>query len=235
LTHLWSLSIEEQFYLFWPLLVFSLSRRSLGLLCAAAIVLAPCLRIAYLLTLVDAAPILYRNTLCRIDTLTFGALCALLVRAPRHLRLAIHARPILLTTAGIGLAASIAIGGTSPYLPPMNAIGFTSLAILFAYFILWALDGGAGLHAVLRFGALRSIGKYSYAMYIVHVPLVTILRPAFNLTRTHNSVALGTLLLAEIAAAAALSYVAGFISWRLFENPFLQLKSRFEYREKPIS
>ena len=215
LTHLWSLSIEEQFYLFWPLLVFTLSRRWVGRLCAAVIVLTPCLRLGYLLTVVGGGSLLYRITLFRIDTLAFGALCALLVRDPGRLRLAMQARP------------------TSSYLPPMNVIGFTSLAILFAYFILWAIAGGAGLRAVLRSGPLRSIGKYSYAMYIFHVPIVALLRRASDLARTLNPLAFGTLLAVEIAAAAALSYVAGFISWRLFENRFLQLKSRFEYHGEP--
>jgi peptidoglycan/LPS O-acetylase OafA/YrhL len=233
LTHLWSLSIEEQFYLCWPLLVFSLSRRTAGLLCVAVIALVPCLRLAYLLTVVDGGPLLYRITVFRIDTLAFGALCAMLVRDPGHLRLAMRARPVLLTAAGIGLAASVAIGGTSSYQPPMNVIGFTSLATVFAYFVLWAIAGGPGLRAVLRSGPLRSIGKYSYAMYIFHVPIVAQLRRAFDLERTLNPLAFGTLLAGEIAAAAALSYGAGFISWRLFENRFLQLKSRFEYRAKP--
>ena len=115
----------------------------------------------------------------------------------------------------------------------MNVIGFTSLAIVFAYFVLWAIAGGPGLRAVLRSGPLRSIGKYSYAMYIFHVPIVAQLRRAFDLSRTLNPLAFGTLLAGEIAAAAALSCGAGFISWRLFENRFLQLKSRFEYRAKP--
>ncbi len=233
LTHLWSLSIEEQFYVFWPLLVFSLSRRSVGLFCIAVIVLTPSLRLAYLLTVVDGGPLLYRITLFRIDTLAFGALCALLVRDPGHWRLAMQARPMLLTAAGTGLAASIALGGTSSYRPPMNVIGFTSLAILFAYFILWATAGGAGLRAGLRSAPLRSIGKYSYAMYIFHVPVVALLRRPFDLTRTLNPLAFGALLAAEIAFAAALSYVGGFISWRLFENRFLQLKSRFEYVGEP--
>ena len=115
----------------------------------------------------------------------------------------------------------------------MNVIGFTSLASLFSYFILWAqVEGGAGLHAVLRYGPLRSIGKYSYAMYILHVPIVALLRRRFDLEDYNNPVKFGTLLVAEIAAAATLSYVGGFISWRLFENHFLQLKSRFEHREK---
>jgi peptidoglycan/LPS O-acetylase OafA/YrhL len=232
LTHLWSLSIEEQFYVFWPLLVFSLSRRRVELLCTAMIVLTPCIRMAGILTVADSGPLLYRNTLCRIDTLAFGALCALLVREPLHLRVALRARPILLTAAGIGVAVSIAMGGTSSYRPPMNVIGFTSLAILFAYFVLWAQEGGAGVRAVLRSSGMRSIGKYSYAMYIFHVPIVAAVRRGFDVSRTHDPLGFGVLLAAEIAAAAALSYAGGFISWRLFENRFLQLKSRFEYREK---
>jgi peptidoglycan/LPS O-acetylase OafA/YrhL len=212
--------------------VFSLSRRRVEFLCTAMIVLTPCIRMAGILTVADSGPLLYRNTLCRIDTLAFGALCALLVREPLHLRVALRARPVLLTAAGIGVAVSIAMGGTSSYRPPMNVIGFTSLAILFAYFVLWAQEGGAGVRAALRSSGMRSIGKYSYAMYIFHVPIVAALRRGFDLSRTQDPLGFGVLLSAEIAAAATLSYAGGFISWRLFENRFLKLKSRFEYREK---
>jgi peptidoglycan/LPS O-acetylase OafA/YrhL len=232
LSHLWSLSIEEQFYMFWPLLVLSVNRRTLALVCASIIVLAPCLRTLLLFTLNEAGPVLYRNTLCRIDTLAFGAVCAMLVRDPGHLRAALRVRPVLLVAGFAAVGVSLAICGPDQYLRPMNVIGFSALALLFAYVILWAQEGGPGLRAALRFGPLRSIGKYSYAMYIFHVPVVALLRRIFHLTRIHNPVVLGALLVVEMMAAVAVSYAGGLISWRIFENPFLKLKSRFEYREK---
>jgi peptidoglycan/LPS O-acetylase OafA/YrhL len=230
LTHLWSLAIEEQFYLIWPLLIFSLSRRSVGVLCAAIIVLAPCLRIAYTLTAAEPGLLVYRTTLCRIDTLAFGALCAWLIRDPAKLAVAIRVRPWLLWAAGGGLAVSLAIGGPSAYQAPMNTIGFTSLAVVFAYTILWTMEGGGKLHSVLRFGPIRSIGKYSYAIYIFHLPIVLLLqRWLLKYAPLSGPLAFGALLAAEAVAAAVISYICGFISWRLFESRFLRLKSHFEY------
>jgi peptidoglycan/LPS O-acetylase OafA/YrhL len=219
LTHLWSLSVEEQFYVLWPVLVFTQSRRCLGFLCAATIVVAPCIRLAYLLMAGDPGPAVYRGTLCRVDTLAFGAVCALLWRDPVLFRRAMGWRPAVLALAAVGLAVNIASGGAAFDHLPINAIGYTSVAILFGYLILWAAEGGAGLRAVLRFGALRSIGKYSYAMYLFHVPIVAMLGGVHGMT--------------AFATTVAISYAAGAISWRMFESRCLQLKSRFEYRATP--
>ena len=83
LEHFWSLSIEEQFYLAWPLLVLTLARRRLMALCAGLMTLAFILRLFLnRMHLPDAA---YMWTFCRTDSLAVGAMLALAARDPRRL------------------------------------------------------------------------------------------------------------------------------------------------------
>ena len=85
-THFWSLAVEEQFYLCWPLAVYFLNRKALLRLLSAVIVLAPIVRFAILSTFADtelARRIAYVLTPARADGLAFGALVAILLREPR--------------------------------------------------------------------------------------------------------------------------------------------------------
>ncbi len=86
LGHYWTLAIEEQFYLVWPLVVWTLGRTALIRLCLASLVVAAALRV-----LVESHGIsCFELTFCRIDTLLLGALIALLARSPQGL--AVYAR-----------------------------------------------------------------------------------------------------------------------------------------------
>ena len=82
--HFWSLAIEEQFYLVWPLLILLLNRRSAMIACVGLIVGAPLLRIGRMSGLPYPkglfAAIYF--TFCKLDTLALGALMALAARSP---------------------------------------------------------------------------------------------------------------------------------------------------------
>lgn len=79
LSHLWSVAVEEQFYLAWPLVVALLSTRSLRRLCIAIVVVAPALRLAASVAGVDAHSINWLTPL-RLDALALGGLAAIMVR-----------------------------------------------------------------------------------------------------------------------------------------------------------
>jgi peptidoglycan/LPS O-acetylase OafA/YrhL len=80
LDHLWTLAVEEQFYLFWPLIVFFFRQRTLIIISAVGIIASLGLRIALVCTgnIVPA----YVLTFSRMDTLAVGALVALVARYP---------------------------------------------------------------------------------------------------------------------------------------------------------
>src|SRR4029079_8779404 len=80
LPHFWSLAVEEQFYLVWPLLVWMLGARRLLKLYVAMIVAGPLIRVGLLLTHAPGHGGLYDNTIARSDALAVGAAIAVLLR-----------------------------------------------------------------------------------------------------------------------------------------------------------
>lgn len=236
LSHLWSLSIEEQFYIIWPFVVFSQTRRSMLWICGGIIVASFCLRAT--LGQFLAPQVIYRNTLFRADALAFGALCALLVRNARHMDWIQKVKPIALASCLTGLVVSVAVARTTDaYAAPMNVFGFTCLGALFAYLVLWAAAESreTRFRSLIRSRVLRSIGKYSYAMYIFHVPITLLLHAGFRpwFDKVNSPTLVSSLVVVNFLVAVLLSFVAAVASWWLFENRFLQLKTRFEYSKAP--
>src|SRR5262245_44918575 len=88
----WSLAIEEQFYLTFPLLVWLLDRRRMTILLVGMIALAPIIRLVTMLALPGSERVQYLFTLCRIDTIAVGCLLALIVRTIDVERWRYHAK-----------------------------------------------------------------------------------------------------------------------------------------------
>ncbi|MBK9374126.1 MAG: acyltransferase [Holophagales bacterium] len=230
LSHFWSLAVEEQYYLVWPLVVSLLPRRALAGLCAGLVLLVPAARVAgFLLGVPDVG--LYVLTPFRLDGLAAGSLLALVVpRLPEPRRYVPHALATLFLAA---LATGLVIGSAGDAFwgtPPMLTLGFTSLAIAFAalVFLAIALPREALLPRLLEWRPLRAAGKVSYAMYVFHWPVTFALREAGLRPAAIAPGAAGwagylAVLLGSISLLAALS-------WKVLEGPCLALKDRIDYR-----
>ncbi len=175
--HFWSLAIEEQFYLVWPLIVFVLSPRSVRRLCLILFLSSLFLRLGCLLYpgLGKQSHALIRyGTLTRLDGLVVGAVIASWARTDGLLpRLHRYAWPFLLAgLAGFGVTCVQALICHSLFL--LDLIGFTALAVLFGGLVTLCITRPAGSPMVggFSFGPLRFIGKISYAMYIFHQPIM---------------------------------------------------------------
>jgi peptidoglycan/LPS O-acetylase OafA/YrhL len=237
-THFWSLAVEEQFYLAWPVLVFALSRRNVMRLCAFLIVSAPAIRFGlHLVGLAQQGA--YELTIARWDALAAGALLAMLMRDA-------ELRPAL--ERWIKAAALLSLGATLPLLlyergfhPDdlwVQVAGQTLIAILSTALVYYCVAEPAGIAARVQrvMGAdwLRFFGKYSYAMYVFHFPIQHAL--ALYVGDSLNA-GDGTVrflkLMAYLACIIALSTVAAMVSWRVLEQPFLALKDRWAPRKYP--
>lgn len=177
----WSLAIEEQFYGFWPTVVRRISPRLLESLCLVGVFLSLILRCLPIIQSTNAIynNFIYRLTPFRLDGLLLGAWLATylhLGRDPVRLRKASYL--CLITSSGILLKF---VDVTEPLSPSTERIGFTLIAMLFtsllALLVTPASSATAWLARTLSLRALRRVGRYSYAMYVFHIPIILYSNP----------------------------------------------------------
>ncbi len=235
LGHFWSLAVEEQFYLLWPVCVIFLRRRTLLATCLMLLVSAPLFRL--LMTAVNpelAAGAAYRFTIARWDALAIGALIALVARDRQWLRTASEILPLAIYGSLAYLLVFTSLSRNFAAVGEGAWFNQTAAALLFAGLLFHSIQPlveGTGWRRFLGNNGLRSIGKYSYAIYVVHLPILCALRPLW-----HEHVVLvkpfpivdATVLSVVVFTV---SYVVAFFSWRLLERPCLQLR-RFLVRSR---
>jgi len=231
--HFWSLAVEEQFYLAWPLLVWLLTPRRLAAVSLALVGGAFALRLGIHRTSWNATAA-YVLTPCRADALAVGALVAVAVREEAGLARLRRLAPWVLAAcaaavAAIWLARGAFFGGD----PAVQTWGFTPLAVGYGAVLVLALSSprGSPLARGLSAGWLREAGRYSYGLYVLHYPAFLALEAA-GLGPAALARALGSRLggiLAFTALAAAASLAAALASWHLLERRFLRLKDLFPY------
>lgn len=226
LGHFWSLAVEEQFYLLWPLLVVGGSRSHLVRGCAALIVSAFVLRAAMSwYDPVFAQQAAYQFTVARWDALAIGALLAVALRR-RELFLRLDASVKKLFWA-VSVYILLAIAVRHNFAPVGLSASFnqSAAALWFSCLIFFALvSGPTRWSRALVHPLLRGAGKYSYALYVFHLPVIHV----WGALRAHIPgwsggtplpVALG-----DIAAVCLLSTLLALLSWHALEAPFLRLK-----------
>jgi peptidoglycan/LPS O-acetylase OafA/YrhL len=234
LDHLWSLCVEEQFYLVWPLIVYSLSdRKRLRNLCIAAVIVVLLLRWLCAMMLppgwIDLG-LLYFTTPLRADSLLLGGAIALALRGPEARYLGALARPLaLLLAVAFVLWEALSYWRFGHLIDPVwssfHNPGFaTFAALLAAGLITESIDPTRTLYRWLNTTILRAIGRRSYGFYVYHLVLMSVYTAiARAISFGHKGVA--GALLAPVALAGTL--IVSWISFRYFEAPLLRLKARF--------
>ena len=204
---LWSLAVEEQFYLVWPFAVYFLDERQLKWLCGILIITAPVLRGT--LHFQQHWPI-YTLTPFRMDLLAAGAMLRLEWNRNRNIveRWGLKAS-VVLVAAGLATLATLGRFNVTTYGNTRvgNALIYEGALFICLGFMLYALSGRS--IRWLQFSALRYIGTISYSMYLVHLG-------ALELVGRH--VAGG----AKVIVAFSLTVLYATLSWHLIERPLLR-------------
>ena len=232
--HFWSLAIEEQFYLAWPIVVYLCTPRTLLRVCISAIVGSVLIRLAMFAFDVPAVA-LYVLPFTRLDSLGCGALLAV---AARDARLASTIRPMLRGAAPVAVAALVLFTlwrGQLENLDPVALVVALPLAAVVAAHVVLARFERAGSNdladRMLSSRPLRMFGRYSYALYVIHYPLRAIFDPLS--ARYLQFTVLGSELPARtlyFALAIGTSLALAWLSWHVVERPFLRLKDRVHPR-----
>jgi peptidoglycan/LPS O-acetylase OafA/YrhL len=219
IPHAWSLAIEEQFYLCWPILMLILMRRGerfLRLTMMTLIVTILIWRSYLYLGLAVGSAYVYNAVDTRFDTLALGCLLATLLRHPRFLQFSamIASRPWLPIVTAILIMWS-RTGGSAAY---HYSLGFTVDSLLIAILITQLLQLHTSvLWTWLDYRITRYLGALSYPLYLWHLIALAIGAKLFFLPQTGQAIA---------GVAAAIMLAAG--SYHLLEQPILALKPRLQ-------
>ncbi len=224
LTHYWSLAVEEHFYLFWPLVVWACSRRSVAIIAGLSIIGSILLRVAFLRAGADLMPSMGLTPL-RLDGLAIGAIVSLYVHsAPPQAAMARTAWTVLLT-AGAMLVGIVIWRRSIWHLDPvMWTVSYTLVSAAGGALILIARMPGR-MTSTLSCGLLRWFGKYSFGLYVWHpIILLMLLNSRMALVKPGDGVGA---IAAAASVTAATILIAGWMSYHGFEKHFLAFKRFF--------
>jgi peptidoglycan/LPS O-acetylase OafA/YrhL len=217
LRHLWSLAVEEQFYVLWPLAVAAgwalLRRRMLSLVWLGALLSVALMALLYE-PLSDPSRV-YFGTDTRAVGLLVGAGLAFVTTPTRLVRPAVGRRRVLTELAGwaglAGLAAWMLLG--SEFTRAMYRGGFLAVSVASAALVIGAA-APTSVSRLLSIPVLGWIGRRSYGIYLWHWPVIMVTRPQLDVPV--DGWALDAARVAITLALAAASY-------RFVERPIIEV------------
>jgi len=227
---LWSVSIEEQFYLIWPLLLSIVTRRRLVHLAVGCLVIATATRVLAVQWGV-AHPGIWCNTFARLDPIAFGALFAVF-NHNRSYSIPVSVR-VALAVAGLALPPLLLFVLGKDCFNSASGILFYPLIALACVFVLAAVfkpGDGKDTNGSSRIStAFAYLGRISYGLYVFHALAIALALSWIPAVPT-ESISQGAIrFTVRSAAAIILTVVLAAVSYAFLEKPFLRLKKRFTY------
>ncbi|RJP54854.1 MAG: acyltransferase [Anaerolineaceae bacterium] len=240
LTHFWTLSMEEQFYLLWPIVLFLTPKENFKRLLTAIIVVAPLLRLViFWISSNQLVPNITNDPYVSVFVLPFSHIDAFALGAyvttfqfpqPRRqlaiLAIALPAIGYVIQYFSYGKVLWDTFGYEFAFISGYKYLwGYSLINYFFALFI-QAVVHEKLFVSFLNHPALNAMGKMSYGMYIFHYPiiwLVTLLRSKYKSFFPYPDLETTFIFLTGLA----LTLLVSSISYRWFENPINNLKDRW--------
>ena len=232
LLHFWTLAVEEQFYLIWPIFLFIfLNSKRLYLIMMLVLVIVIIFRCTLYLQYPDLSDYqhYFYNTFCRMDSFIIGGMLFLL-QQKRNLK----KFEIYLFIPLIFLVAGLYFTNTKQANLFMSTLGYTFLAILFAGIINFiTLNPESTLSRFFKFKWLKFTGKISYGLYIFHwIVLVTFQSKLNFLISTKMQFDDPVSYWLSLIVCLVISFIISVVSFYCFEFYFLKLKKRYPVLSK---
>lgn len=236
LTHLWSLAVEEQFYILWPLLIFLVPRARYKTAFLSVIGLSAVFRLWIFTRTPETMPsflvseplrVIYFLPFSHLDAFALGALLTVTDLPKTRLQFIIF----LLGLPVLGIVTDALVNGTwagianlgFPLLLPYasKAVwGYTLLNYFFALLIFGVARLG-WFQRFLEFRPIAYLGKISYGLYVYHFAIIWFLTTPFGLS-SNTPVPFW-----NAAASLLMTVLVAGLSYRLLEKPLIDLKDRF--------
>jgi peptidoglycan/LPS O-acetylase OafA/YrhL len=239
LTHFWSLSVEEQFYIFWPLIIFLTPRDKLKPVLLAAILAGPLFRaLTGFVFNSGAFSLLYSNTAVGVYVLPFSHIDAFAMGAyisrfdiPKA-RWQLIGMAFLLPAAGLGMETYLRGGvefvSSLGYQYPLgNGLrhiwGYTFINYTFVLLIYCVVREKMWV-SWLEWPVLRYLGKISYGLYVYHFAMTWF---ASRIANDVLGVSFETAKPLVLILTFILSVIAASLTFHYLEKPLLGLKDRY--------
>jgi peptidoglycan/LPS O-acetylase OafA/YrhL len=226
LTPLWSLAVEEQFYLIWPCVVLFCSPRTLKRVAVSVIIVSPVLRAAATPFFHTHFPIYFLGVF-RADGLCAGALIAV-AQIEQSSWLAISCNKIVAAFTAVsalcfGLLTLLPSFHTGSNSVLFNSLGYSLISWFFFGILVLALTLTQGFAlTVLSWSPIRYLGKISYSFYLWHWAILMLLSERIHLAP-----------LVTLSAFALTAAIAS-ASWHFMESPILRTRSTFLQNQSAI-
>ena len=232
--HLWSLCVEEQFYLLWPWIVFRFRRpQSLVRFCLALITTVPLLRLCTILVWHQThqqflrSEALYRLTPFQVDGFAWGALLSILIRGDHGKKMLHQNRQLF----GIGFLALVLSFGlfyfqegsyvSSASNPFVSTLGFTAVDMFGMSLVLLLLRPTSFIAKLFELKPVRRLGVVSYGFYVFHDLLHGLYSDIGRVLAPRHSQTITAVI------ALAFTWIIAELSFRFYESPMLRLKRFF--------
>ncbi|MGX5172731.1 acyltransferase family protein [Aliikangiella sp. IMCC44653] len=235
--HLWSLAIEEQYYLLWPLFVIWLSPKRLIQICLLLVVSAPIFRYWFFYHYPEAwggietgASAAYDFTVSRWDAIALGSLLGIISKQPKLIeplnRYCVFALSAVLAIIAIQIVIFHHFISVSAGVSLLNQ---TTAALAFFLVVIFVVDRQTSpLTKALEFAPIKLVGKYSYAMYLFHLPIMICWNNYWQFeAANYSGIKMAMLVLFNYGSVFLLTMILAAASWALIEHPFLKLKKRY--------
>lgn len=221
LNHLWSLAVEEQFYILWPFMVRFLPVRWLAALCVCLICISTPLRFwVDELIGVKLSTASYVLPFTRMDGLAAGSFLAVFFRLDLHSFIPFDKWIVRIALCWTGWEiANIFVNGTEHRLYTLSALFFASLLYLSLN-----TDRKALIRRVCENTFLRHLGTYSYGLYVFHQMFQFFWEKWFGESLLHSGLHPALSQTIYILLAFGGTYLLARLSWVLIEKPFLKWK-----------
>jgi len=241
LGHLWSLAVEEQFYLFWPLILgfgfLFLKQRKWIIWGTVAIALISCIAMALIYIPGSDPSRVYYGTDTRAFSLLSGAVLAMVLPSSRMTEpLSGKNKLALDVTGSIGLLVVIfMILNTNQYQTFLYRGGLLIFSIAAAILVAAIANPSFYMSKLFAWRPIRWLGECSYGIYLWHYPIVVLTSPVVNTGGTKTSLMLWQILMTIILAVLSRYLIEEPIRYGRQKSSFHQRVHVFQSWNRPLA
>lgn len=232
-SHFWSLAVEEQFYVFWPLIMILVPRQYLLKIIISTICIGPVFRLLMIAFNFSNGNREYILTFACFDSLGLGALLAFFNQNQNELKQA--KKYLCLFCFWLGFPLFVAfklISFTNIDNFIVSSLEYTTASMLFVWLIERAARGFNGLTGlILELPGLVYLGKLSYGIYVYHL----LVPYALYKILSHLGLPYPVWGWKKFVLSSVLTIIMAVLSWHFFEKPINALKHNFGYKKEELS